>query len=112
MKARRGGIRLSFNEPIDPATLDAGQFAVSAWNYKRTSGYGSKQYKPSQPEVEGKDGWAVGEVRTTADARTVWIALPDICPAHQVRVDYRVGFKSGASLDNSVHLTIHALKEL
>ena len=111
MLFRSCGIRLSFNEPIDPATLDAGQFAVSAWNYKRTSGYGSKKYKPSQPDVVGTDTWPVGRVSRTDDPRAVWIELPAIMPTHQVRVDYRVGFESGATLADSVHLTIHALKD-
>ena len=109
VKARSGGIALSFNQSIDPASLDISQFKVSAWNYKRTGGYGSQNYKPSTPGAVGKDSWSVSTVSILDDTKTLWIALPDIMPAHQVKVEYQAGFTSGETLADKVHLTIHKL---
>lgn len=109
VKARQGAIHLTFSQPVNPASLAASNIRVTAWNYQRGAGYGSRNYRPSSPGEVGTDTWTTSDVSLMADRRTVRIALPDLVPADQVRVDYRVGFTSGTEQAHAVHLTIHRL---
>ena len=38
------GVILNFAEPLDPASVVPEKLAVRAWNYKRSSAYGSGRY--------------------------------------------------------------------
>lgn len=106
-KAER--ITLQFDSAVNAAALDAQDFKVSAWNYKRTKEYGSKDYKPSAPDTVGRDTWTVSDVAVSPSGNSVSIKLPDLMPAHQVKVEYAVPFTSGSTLNKTVHTTIHQL---
>jgi len=109
VSTNKDSITLHFDSAINAAALNAAAFKVSAWNYKRTSAYGSKDYKPSAPEQIGRDTWAVSDVEVSQSGTAVSIKLPEMMPAHQVKVEYAIPFKSGAALKKTVHLTIHPL---
>ena len=100
-------ITLHFDSAINAAALTTAAFKVSAWNYKRSKAYGSKDYKPSAPEQIGRDTWSVSAVEVSQSGTAVSIMLPDLMPAHQVKVEYAIPFQSGAALKKTVHLTIH-----
>lgn len=52
MSARPSGFKLTFTEPVDPATAaDPASYAMKAWTYIYQAEYGSPEVDPSTPKV-------------------------------------------------------------
>lgn len=109
LKAGKGRLRITFTGELDrAAAVDPERYAVSAWNYKWTSGYGSGEYPvDGQPRKKGEPAataWAIKAVTLSEDGRTVTLELPDLRPVHQARIQMKL---PGASWE--IHHTIHTL---
>jgi mono/diheme cytochrome c family protein/glucose/arabinose dehydrogenase len=106
VKARAGRIEMTFSDALPVGNVDAGKFAASQWNYLWSRTYGSKKYSVKDPKVTEPDVLAVTGVDVSPDRRTMTVKIPELGPAHQVRLDYLV--PGGAA--ETIHLTIHALE--
>jgi mono/diheme cytochrome c family protein len=101
------GIHLRFAEKLDAASLKPEHFAVSRWNYKRTSGYGSAHYK-----LDGTPGMELlpcTGVQVSTDGFGLLVHLPDMRPAEQYRLDWRLASAAGAPINSFTTLTLYAL---
>lgn len=112
MTAGKQGPRITFGTKLDRESAEnAGNYAIEAWNYRRTEAYGSKDYSPSQPDRVGRDVWKVESARLLEDGRSVELKVAGWRPVMQVRI--RLGLKSvsGAKIRDEIMGTIHRIED-
>lgn len=101
----RQGVLLEFAEAIDPARVrDVAQYFVTSWEYRRTSAYGSGQFR-SDGEP-GVDRWPVHSVWPSSDGRSVLIAIAGLRLTMQLEVTHRL---QGAW--STVYFTVNKLTD-
>lgn len=105
--ARSGtqGVVLEFAVPVDPASLRPEAVSARAWNYRRSSAYGSGRYTPDGSS--GTTPWPVGQVALGKDGRTVFVHLPDVPPVMQLEVRHDFRSAVGDELRGVVYFTVH-----
>lgn len=105
---KKGGVELTFNFPLDGVEAkNLVNYALSGWNYKWTSRYGSAHYSVKNPEAEGEDTFIVKEAVLGTDRTTVFLSISDITPMHSLRVRFLVKGADGVPLKDSVYMTVH-----
>jgi hypothetical protein len=111
LKVNKGGIHLSFTGKLDPgAAADPENYAVSRWNYKRTSAYGSPTFKVSQPDQRGNEGVNVRSAKLSVDGRTVTLEVEDLRPCDQQLIKFNITAVDGTKIRAEVMHTIHIVK--
>lgn len=81
----REGVWLRYDRPVDDTlAVEPSAYGVRAWNYRRTSDYGSGQYR--QDGSPGVDEWTVNAVLWSADRQSVFLAIQDLQPTMQLEV--------------------------
>lgn len=101
LQATRSGVRLTFTEPLDPASLDVQSVQVKTWSLQRTANYGSKHIN-EQPS-------SVRALQLSNDARTLTIDIADLRPTWCMEIVYALRSADGAPVTGTIHNTIHAL---
>ena len=101
LRAKAGGIELTFTDALDPTAADAARFEVKVWGLKRSQNYGSK-HLDERP-------LAVAKATVSADGKTVRLDLPDLAPTWCMEIKYRLRGADGRAVGGTVHNTIHAL---
>ncbi len=105
------GIALTFSDPLDPMTAeDPDSYDVQQWNYDYGAHYGSREFKVSQPGVEGHDTVEI-QSATLLDDRTVFLQIPAVQPVMQMAISYVVQARDGATLRNTYYHTIHVVPD-
>lgn len=105
-EVRREGVLLRFAEDLDPARIqDLASYEVNSWEYRRTSAYGSGQFRADGSP--GIDAWRIHSVWPGPDGRSVFIAIPGLRPTMQLEVKHQL-LGSAAS----VYFTINRLDAL
>jgi hypothetical protein len=102
--AMKGALRVTFSDPIDPASVNTDAFAFKIWSLKRTADYGSKHYEERPLEITA--------ARTGAAARAVTLDIPALVPTHCYELKARLRGANGENIDRSLHGTIHRLGEV
>lgn len=132
MKATAKGVRIEFDCALDAQlALDAGNWNIEVWNYVWSSAYGSPDISTLEQKVAaselGNDGKMqfskeqmaerkhdplnVKSVTLSADGRSVFLEIPDLRPAMQMRIKYDLKSADGVELRGQIINTIHALPE-
>jgi mono/diheme cytochrome c family protein len=104
------GVVLEFATPLDPTSLGADKVAARAWNYKRSSAYGSGRYA-----LDGSPGvtpWGVAQTVLSTDRKSVFVHLPKLPAAAQLEVRHDFRLASGAPARGVVYFTIHQPRAL
>lgn len=101
--AARGALRVTFSEPIDPASVQPDAFAFKIWSLRRTANYGSKHYDEHPV--------AITAARLDDDARTVVLAIPALAPTQCYELLIKVRAPDGAAIERSLHGTVHRLAD-
>lgn len=104
--AHENGLRVRFAAAIDPTVvqhLDL-QFA-QAWNYRYSGAYGSPEFAPSHPDLQGHDRLTITGVHVLPDQRELFLEMPELQPVNQLHLRLRVD--DGAPQE--LYATIHAL---
>ena len=103
----KGGIELTFAEPLDRASAeDPEGWAGRQWNYRWTKNYGSKTYKGSNPDQQGEDPVEI-ESATLRGERTVALAIRDLRPVMTMELSYALQGADGAPIRGKIWLTIN-----
>ena len=98
------GVEIEFSGAIDPNSVtDPANFAIQAWDLKRTANYGSDHYNERR--------WAVTSARLLPDGKTVSLAIPDIAPTWGMEIVYAIRAADGKPLQGKIHNTIHHLRK-
>ena len=102
---------LTFSEPLDKATAtDVGSYAAEMCNYRRTRGYGSRDYKVSNPDQQGRDQLEVSMVTLSAEGKTITLQIPDLKKCMTLRIRYNLKGVKGESVQSEINCTINVLK--
>lgn len=99
------GVVLTFADRLDPASVAPAKVKVRAWNYQRSSAYGSGRYT-----LEGSAGttpWGVAQTVLSTDGKSVFIHLPKLPAVHQLEVRHDFALASGTSARGVAYFTIH-----
>ncbi len=67
VKSRAGGVEIRFSQPVDPATVVNGAFALSQWHYTRTETYGCC--------IDQKTTPGLTSIKLSDDKKRVYLAL-------------------------------------
>ncbi|MEM1295588.1 MAG: DUF6797 domain-containing protein, partial [Verrucomicrobiota bacterium] len=107
VRARAGQITLTFSAPLPEETINRSEFSASTWNYLWSKDiYGSAKYSVRNPNVKEPDELTVADIQVSEDRSELVVSIPDLMPAHQVKLSYR---RPGAESEDEVHLTVHRL---
>ena len=104
------GVIVEFAEPLDPASVVPGKLSVRAWNYQRSSAYGSGRY--ALDGAAGTTPWGVAQTVLSADRKSVFVHLPKLPAVHQLELRHDFKLAGGAAASGVVYLTIHQPRPL
>lgn len=101
LHATKSGLKLTFTEPLDPASLDVKKVQIKTWSLKRTADYGSKHYDEKPLEVRG--------AKLSADSKTLTLDVADVRPTWCMEIKFALCSATGAPVQGTIHNTIHEL---
>jgi mono/diheme cytochrome c family protein/glucose/arabinose dehydrogenase len=104
------GIHLRFDEALDPETAgNPDNYSVEQYNYRWTSNYGSKDYRPSDPAELGHDLLDVAGVALSEDRKSVFLKIAGLQPVMQSEITMRIKAASGRPMPEKIWHTINAV---
>lgn len=103
------GVHLTFSHPLDPESVQPRQFSGQRWNYRRSSNYGSPDYRVSDPQQEGRDDIDIRETVLSPDGRTLTLVVADLRPVNQMLLRWHIRAKDGTPIVQSLAHTIHVV---
>ena len=99
LRAGKRGILLRFAHPLDPeSALQTDAYSVRRWNYKRTSKYGSPNYK--MDGSPGSEDLPVSSIKLSRDKKTVFVGIPDMREVMQMEVSYDLAAQDRSPIKN------------
>jgi hypothetical protein len=101
LHATRSGLKLTFTEPLDPASLDVKNVQIKTWSLKRTANYGSKHYDEKALTVRAAS--------LSSDAKTLSLDVADLRPTWCMEVTFSLRAANGTPIQGTIHNTIHEL---
>lgn len=111
LQAHKDGIRIGFDRELDEqSATDPANFSVERWNYKYSAAYGSDHWSLENNSRMGHDRVSVDSVTLGSDGKSIWLKIPDIKPAMQMKLAFTVRFRDGHIERNTIHHTIHRLR--
>ncbi|HYE99763.1 MAG TPA: hypothetical protein VEJ18_12675, partial [Planctomycetota bacterium] len=115
LRATKTGVVVGFTAPLDAATAsDPERYAVEAWNYKWSSGYGSGEFpiraEDGNTKGEGRSTWTARSATVSADGRSVTLEIPEIQPVMQMRIQMKIKAADGSPVSTEIHSTLHRLR--
>jgi hypothetical protein len=110
LKVTRTGVEITFTDPLDKEfAADADAYGVEWFNIKRTSGYGSPEFKPSKPDEKGREAVEIKSVRVSEDGRTVSLELAEVRPVTNMIIKYKIRAADGTVVSQEIANTINAV---
>jgi hypothetical protein len=104
---RSNGIALTFSQPLErSSTENVDSYAIAQWNYRWSATYGSPDYSVEHPDQQGRDNVVVKSARLTADSCSVFLEIPDLRPAMEIKIAYNVKSADGKSLRSDFYGTV------
>ena len=104
----KGGIELTFSQKLDRETAeDFESYGIEQWNYRWGAAYGSKDWRASDPEQQGRDEVEVAAVKLLPDGKTVRLEVPDLKPVMQMVIRVNVDAEDGMTISDAVYLTVN-----
>jgi putative heme-binding domain-containing protein len=100
----RNGILIEFTQPLERALVEKveSHFA-QCWNYRYSSGYGSREFSPSHYGTPGHDPVAIVSARVRADGRSLFLEIPDLQPVNVLHLNVAVAHGQTCDLFVTVH---------
>jgi cytochrome c5 len=103
LKAKVGGVEITFSDPLDPESITALEdaFSISTWALLRSANYGSDHYDEKTLNASGAS--------LSRNGKTLMIELPEIEPVWQMSIQYDLKGKNGEAVKGEIQNTIHNL---
>ncbi len=109
-QGHRNGLRLKFDQDLDPESVTAAAFFVQQWNYVDSpKTYGSPEYSVKKPGAPGHDRLKVAQAVLLPDRRTVFLHLPELLPAMCSQVRATLADASGKPVSLDCYATLQRL---
>ena len=97
------GLKLTFSHPLDPATAeDPRNYAISTWELKRTSKYGSDHYNTKT--------LGVTSAKLSDNRKILKLTIPEIEPVWQMQIDYQIEGANGDPVVGKLQNTLYNLR--
>jgi hypothetical protein len=110
IRSSKAGVALQFTSPLDEqSATDAENFSVERWNYHWGPHYGSPDVSVLNPGRKGRDLVLIDSLKLSSDKKTLMIALPDMSPAMQMKIKYKIQSADGSAVDQEVYSTVNQL---
>jgi len=110
LKVTERGITIGFTGPLDTSTAsDIQNYSIEQWNYKWTSGYGSSDFKLSDPNAKGHDPVEIKSVQVNADKKTVFLEVPGLQPVDQMQIKMNLKSADGGRVPDKITNTINVV---
>ena len=110
VKHYANGIALTFTSPLDPEIAqDPDSYHGEQWNYLWSEAYGSADYKPSEPGIQGHDPVEIVSATLQPDGRTIFLEIADLAPVMQLKIDYQLKAADGREFGNAYYGTLNRL---
>jgi glucose/arabinose dehydrogenase/mono/diheme cytochrome c family protein len=110
-RAAKQGILLGFDSELEASSaLNAANFQVQRWNYKRTEEYGSGHYKLDG--TSGEETLRVVASYLSADRKKVLLLIPDMTEVMQMEVAYQLSARDGHEMNNRFWFTVNSAGDL
>ncbi len=103
LHATKSGLKLTFTEPLDPASLDVKNLQIKTWSLKRTKDYGSKHYDEKALEVRS--------AKLSSDAKTLTLDVAELRPTWCMEIQFALRSATGTPVQGTIHNTIHELAD-
>ena len=111
LRVHSNGFVVGFTDALDRELAeDPGSWTVKHWNYRWTSKYGSKDWKVSNPDQEGRDSLEVTGAELLPDGRSVFVRVEGLVPVMQMEIAYDLEDKEGEEIIGAIHNTVHRLR--
>lgn len=102
------GVLLRFEVPVDRAkATDPASYSLQSWSYRRTSKYGSAQYKADGEP--GQDSLTPSSAYVSADGRGVFVGVPGMKPVMQLRIGWSLATQAGQAFNEAAYTTPYEL---
>jgi hypothetical protein len=102
------GVLVRFDVPLDRQVAALpDNYSLTSWKYKRTYQYGSPQFKADG--TPGIDRLAPSSAYVSKDGRSVFIAVPSMKPAMQMRLAWSLTTADGTKFQESAYFTPYDL---
>ena len=102
------GVLLRFDVALDPKlATDPASYSLQTWAYQRTYKYGSPQYKADG--TPGQDSLTASHAYLSADGKSVFVAVPGMKPAMQLRVGWSIATAAGRPFAENAYTTPYEL---
>lgn len=98
-----GQVRVTFSEPLDRDSVRPENFAIQAWDLKRTANYGSQHYNQRT--------WNVEKAELLDDGKTVVLWVPELSPTWGMEIAFSLRDKEGNEFQNRIHNSIYHLED-
>ena len=106
----KNGVEVLFTTPLDPKSAeDVQNYNAEEWNYLWTGNYGSPEVSVRNPGEHHHDPLEIKSARLSADKRTVFIAIPDLRPADQIKIRLYLDSADGEIVSQEICGTIYKL---
>jgi hypothetical protein len=110
LHAMKSGVQINFTAPVDETSAsDKENYSIERWNYRWTGEYGSKDYSVSDPSKQGHDPVEVTAIRLSSDKKTIDLDLPEMGPAMQMKIKYKIAAADGKVLEQEIYNTINRI---
>ena len=103
LHATKSGLKLTFTEPLDRASLDVKNLHIKTWSLKRTANYGSNHYDEKAMAVRG--------VTSSSDSKTITIDIAELRPTWCMEIKYSLRSAKGIQIQGTIQNTIHEVAE-
>ncbi len=106
------GIHLSFDQPLDTETAgNPDNYSIEQYNYRWTSNYGSKDYRPSNPDELGHDLMEITGVALSQDRKGVFLQVAGLSRVMQSEITMRIKSADGVAMPEKIWHTINEVAE-
>lgn len=110
LNVKKGEIRIKFSDPVNTASAaDTESYRIDQWQYRWTSGYGSPDFKISDPKKNGRDEVEIDAASVSSDAKTVVLKVPDVRPVMQMRITLNLRAADGSPIRTAINNTINVV---
>ncbi|MEK0445124.1 MAG: hypothetical protein RLZZ399_445, partial [Verrucomicrobiota bacterium] len=104
------GIHIRFDEALDPETAgNPDNYSLEQYNYRWTSNYGSKDYRPGNSEELGHDFLDISGVHLSEDRKSVFLQVAGLGPVMQSEITMRIKSATGVPMPEKIWHTINVV---
>ena len=108
LTVRPNGLEITFTTALDASMAqDPQSYSIEQWNYRWSSNYGSKDFKPSAPEQMGRDTIDIKSAKLSGDKRTIFLETAPIQPVMQSLIKLNLKTVDGAPLKYEIYHTVN-----